>query len=438
MKDKIFLTISVLELHTRYKNEDELDEYFRTVSNAGINSIRIMPYWLEKDVLKLAPWKYGSVTKKFNLTKSNPIYFERLRVTFKKAKKYNIAVIYDFFDDCMYFGKYKEYNPWSNNVQGIRTHYDARAEVYRKKWIEDVVEVARGTRTKFVPSLGNELGVAYPCNANLPKHMRYEGLGVWAETVLKTLMTLGYKKDIHFSCSGPQTHWENGSSIAWILSKTGSENGYPDNTTKPDWHGIGVPEFIRAGKVIPSDVAFLPNTVGAAWFGAGISNDGVDVYGSDIPAEYKGNVDISSPFHWQAPSGLAMQKVTLEYLNLSQPKETGVETLPREVICKGGKIDLTKIDLKNSVLCLSKAYEKYYGIKPMNFGKYPKKAEVKPIEIIEPEPEPKIIEEEIKVNIIDSIISKIFGKSCWYITKPKNLFWIAFVLWIITLFFWVC
>lgn len=139
-------------------DEARLTTEFRTVSNAGANFIRIMPWGV------WGIYKYGKKSQfqpyvlsgnAWDLSAFNSYYFPTMRRIFEIANGYGMSVLFALFDNCQFHGDYRKWSPWVSNVQGIDTLYGADADKYTRAGILRCLDAFAGL--DMIWSFGNEM-----------------------------------------------------------------------------------------------------------------------------------------------------------------------------------------------------------------------------------------------------------------------------------------
>lgn len=121
-------------------NEELWREHCTKISNAGANSVRILPYGVwgphpDGRKSQFCPWVLEDNV--WDLSKFNDYYFPMMRKIIEIANAVNLEVWLPWFDSCqLQPGEWTAFTPWKHNIQGVNHFYDAWADIYTKKWVK--------------------------------------------------------------------------------------------------------------------------------------------------------------------------------------------------------------------------------------------------------------------------------------------------------------
>jgi hypothetical protein len=152
------------------KNDNKLDkqkwnEMCRRIANNGALGMREFPFWSEKiEDAGFLPWKLVEKNgkKSFDLDQFNDIYFDNLSDMVEIANKYKMEFFLSLYDNCG-IKKLSDYNPWTNNIQGLKDFYVANTDKnikYLKKWEDEVLNTLTDLNVSYEicnePRIGGE------------------------------------------------------------------------------------------------------------------------------------------------------------------------------------------------------------------------------------------------------------------------------------------
>ena len=142
-------------------DEPKLTNILMTGTKDGANCHRELYSWSValSDVMA-NPFKYDYGAGKFDLNQLNTAYFVMLSRFGYLVNKYRGTLIFDPYDECGVKnkkGKPKRtpFNPWTNNIQGIKGWWDPKAAPYCRAWEDRLVKALRDVI--WIPTIGNEL-----------------------------------------------------------------------------------------------------------------------------------------------------------------------------------------------------------------------------------------------------------------------------------------
>lgn len=131
------------------------------IAKAGANAVRILPYavWEPRPygrTSQFCPWALDKATNRWDLMKWNPYYFPIMTRIIKIANDCGLEVLFPWFDHCQQQpGTWTKYTPWRNNINGVTSFYDTKADKLCYYWIRMVLRKFEGLNVLY--PWGNEL-----------------------------------------------------------------------------------------------------------------------------------------------------------------------------------------------------------------------------------------------------------------------------------------
>ncbi len=155
MRELTFSPLAILQnpLYFQYDHEKDswsLNEVATNrlacaVANCGVVEIRVLSHapWAEHPYglsSVFQPFLMNADRTKFDPSGYNSFYFPVLRRFMEIFLSYKIKTNLCLVDNCGLAGNYDRFNPWENNVQGIRSFYERAAWPLVKRFFEKCVD----------------------------------------------------------------------------------------------------------------------------------------------------------------------------------------------------------------------------------------------------------------------------------------------------------
>ncbi len=141
-------------------DETLLVNHLKAIANAGANFVRFLPWgvWGTHKYGKASqfqPYFLDTSRDRWDLSAFNAHYFPIVKRVIEIINGLNMTAMPCFFDNCQFHGVTKRWSPWVNNVQGILSFYDKKADVYSKRWVSTMT--LRHKSYDVIWGFGNEL-----------------------------------------------------------------------------------------------------------------------------------------------------------------------------------------------------------------------------------------------------------------------------------------
>jgi len=138
----------------------DLVAHLTKIKNAGADGVRIFagPVWGGHKYGKRSqfqPYLLDEKADAWNLDSWNTYFFPRLKTTIEIINDLNMTVLLPWFENCQFHGAYKRWSCWANNVQGIGSFYEPKADQYSKNWMFTLYNRYYGKYDVIFP-FGNE------------------------------------------------------------------------------------------------------------------------------------------------------------------------------------------------------------------------------------------------------------------------------------------
>jgi hypothetical protein len=119
-------------------NKDLLAKHLKAIADAGADFIRFLLWgvWAAHKYGKLSqfqPFLFDEKEDAWNLDSYNDYYFPILTQAVQLINDLNMTADLPWHDNCQLHAKYRRWSPWANNVQGIQSFYEPKADKYTNK-----------------------------------------------------------------------------------------------------------------------------------------------------------------------------------------------------------------------------------------------------------------------------------------------------------------
>jgi len=428
-----------------YMKEKDREPVIRKYANIGSSYIRFLVYYVGKQDWKYldkwsAPWFVKN--NRVDFSKIRPQFKEDLREVLKLLKKYNQIPIVSVFDGCHWT---EHASPFSinRNINSIGQLYNVNNMYIYEPVFDAVVEALKDTGiTDFVIEIGNE-----PWFSNSPQN-----IAKWHRKAIEYLYNKHNIKPYQIQVNVTEkigdpsiNEWfqaellcdERNNPCTEFTAKNTGENGIIFS-----YHGVGFPKHIEEG-----GRAYRPfvNSYVSTYFQTNnnFSSDGQTVDKNDPANKYRPCANEPQFQNMYCSPNKEELRKFYDYL-LTKAHQHGLHFYTYSDLAK--EVQKAKIvdgnyeyyqnwnllDL-DRVSVLAEVYKKHFGVYPENYGKFP-----------DPQPpNPEYEEDEVLYDYckdgggnmvwLRKVLNWLFGKNSLYQKNPQMLFWITFLMWLLTI-----
>lgn len=125
-------------------NKSRWTEYCRVHAHNGADETRETTWLVDGTDVLAAAFEYIKDSKAFDLSQLQNWFFNLIREMREIAESFNLVFIWTLFIwNEIKKKKYRPFNPWTNNLQGISDWTDPKAEQYWKAYVRGIVKKSK-------------------------------------------------------------------------------------------------------------------------------------------------------------------------------------------------------------------------------------------------------------------------------------------------------